>query len=381
MFFEIEGSYRMALEEQLLKQTALTACHRELKARIVPFAGYEMPVSFEGGIAEHNHVRCPNMAGLFDVSHMGQITLSGVNVIESFEKLIPSSVASLQAGKSKYSVLLNNKGGIIDDLIFSKNFDGSLLLVVNGSRKYDVLEHLKNMLPDTITITHHEDKALMALQGGGALSVLSAFHPDIAALKFMEFNHFMIEGCEVTISRTGYTGEDGFEISCQNISAEKLYKLFLDHKSVKPIGLGARDTLRLEAGLPLYGQDLDLNITPLDAGLSWIVSKQKTQDKSYIGAQKILEQKESGIEKIRVGLKPSGRAPMRAGTILFDLDHNEIGMITSGGFSPTLSQPISMGMIIPKFQKPDTEIFGLLRGKYVPVTLSALPFVPHKYVR
>lgn len=368
-------------QDKTLKVTPLTQYHKEMGARIVPFAGYEMPVSFEGGIAEHNHVRAPRMAGLFDVSHMGQITLSGANAAQEFEKLIPSNVVSLKAGKSKYSVLLNKDGGIIDDLILSKNFDGSLLLVVNGSRKYIVLDHLKNNLSDAVTITHHEDKALMALQGSAAVSVLSSFNPNIASLKFMEFNHFAIEGASVTISRTGYTGEDGFEISCLNMSAVMLYKLLLSDKRVKAIGLGARDTLRLEAGLSLYGQDLNTDISPIEAGLSWIISKQRTEERSYIASNIIAAQKEQGTQQIRVGLKPSGRAPMRSGTELFDKNHNKIGFISSGGFSPSLNHPISMGYIHPDFKEDNTEVLALLRGKYVPVTVTKLPFVPHKYIR
>ena len=347
----------------------------------VPFAGYEMPVSFEGGIAEHNHVRGPRLAGLFDVSHMGQITLSGANVIQAFEKLVPSNVASLVAGKCKYSVFMNKTGGIIDDLIFSKNFDESLSLVVNGSRKHIVLEHLQQNLPEDIAVTYHNDKAPMALQGNAAISILSSFTPKISELKFMEFQHFSIEGYNVTLSRTGYTGEDGFEISCSNKAAETLYKMLLADKRVHPIGLGARDTLRLEAGLCLYGQDLNEEITPLEADLSWIISKKKTEDNLYIGAEKIKAQKENGTAQIRVGLKPSGRAPMRSGTELFDQDQNKIGVITSGGFSPSLGHPISMGYVNPSFKEDGTEIFGLLRGKYVPVTVTKLPFVAHKYIR
>jgi len=377
----MSDSHRIAQQKETLKITPLTEYHKDMGARIVPFAGYEMPVSFEGGIAEHNHVRSPKMAGLFDVSHMGQITLSGVNAVQEFEKLIPSNVASLKAGKSKYSVLLNKEGGIIDDLILSKNFDGSLFLVVNGSRKYVVLDHLKNSLSDIVTVTHHEDKALMALQGDAAVSVLSSFNPNIASLKFMEFDHFTIEGASMTISRTGYTGEDGFEISCSNMSAVMLYKLLLADKRVKPIGLGARDTLRLEAGLSLYGQDLNTEISPIEAGLSWIISKQKTEERSYIASDLIAAQKEQGTDKIRVGLKPSGRAPMRSGTELFDGDHNKIGIISSGGFSPSLNHPISMGYIHPNFKEDGTEVLALLRGKYVPAIVTKLPFVPHKYIR
>lgn len=368
------------MEHQNLKQTPFTHFHKKDGAKMVGFAGYEMPISFEGVLAEHNYVR-ENGVGLFDVSHMGQITFKGSFVSKELSKILPCDIEKIQVGHCKYSVLLNENGGIIDDLILSKNDDGSVSVVVNGSRKYVVLEWLKIQLPQTIEIIHHENKALLALQGSNAVKVLMAHNFEIANLKFMQFQKFMLDGYEVTISRSGYTGEDGFEISIDSKNADGLYKLLLKDDIVKSIGLGARDSLRLEAGLCLYGQDLDEEISPIEADLSWCISKPMTAEKNYIGSNVIAEQLENGVSRIRVGLLPEGKAPIRQGVEIFNESNEKIGAVTSGGFSPTLNAPIAMGYVDVNYKEIGTVVYAFLRGKYLPMKIAKLPFVVHNYVR
>lgn len=362
-----------------LQKTLFTQFHHELGAKFVPFAGYQMPVSFAGGIAEHNHVRNGGV-GLFDVSHMGQITLSGANVIDEFERLIPTNIQNLSIHHAKYTVIMNKDGGIIDDCIVTKNPDNSLFLVVNGARKADVLEHLQTELKN-VTINHHADYGLLALQGQQAATVLSDYIPQITQLKFMQMGQFQITDFTVRISRTGYTGEDGFEISVAPDNAHKLYDLITKNTIVHSIGLGARDTLRLEAGLCLYGNDIDMTTSPLEANLGWIIDKDRTQSGTYIGADIIKAQLEAGVIRKRVGLLPQTKAPIRAGVELFDDKDNKIGVVTSGTFSPTLEKPIAMGYIDPCFSGTDTQIFAELRGKKIPVLIAKMPFVKHKYVK
>lgn len=362
-----------------LKQTIFTEFHRQAGAKFVPFAGYEMPVSFIGGIAEHHHVRNSG-AGLFDVSHMGQMTLSGDNIIGEFERLTPSNIQSLAVNHAKYTVLMNPQGGIIDDCIVTKNPDGSLFLVVNGSRKEIVLEHLKAEIGH-LNINYHQDYGLLALQGAGAVSVLSNIVPSVGTLKFMQSDYFQIEGFDVRISRCGYTGADGFEISVFPKNATRLYELLTGYDAVKSIGLGARDTLRLEAGLCLYGQDIDMTTSPVEANLNWIIDKQATEKLAYIGSDTIKNQLNNGITRIRVGLLPQTKAPIRQGVELFDSNDNKIGIVTSGTFSPTLECPIAFAYIKPEFSKIGTEIFAELRGKKTPVTVAKLPFVKLGYVK
>jgi aminomethyltransferase len=364
---------------QNLQNTPFTECHRIAGAKLVAFAGYEMPVSFAGGLAEHNHVRGGGV-GLFDVSHMGQITLSGGNPSRDFERLVPSNIQDLPMNHAKYTVLMNSDGGMIDDCIVTKNPDGSLFLVVNGSRKHDVLEHLTTELKNT-DVTYHENYGLLALQGAGAVSLLSSNVPRVHELKFMQSGQFQIEGFDVRISRTGYTGEDGFEISVSNKNALAFYNFLMKYKTIQPIGLGARDTLRLEAGLCLYGNDIDRNTSPVEANLNWIIDKERTENLGYIGANIIKEQLENGVSRKRVGLLPQTKAPIRAGVELFDSSDNKIGIVTSGTFSPTLERPIAMSYVTPEFSKLNTEIFAELRGKKIPVLVAKLPFVKHGYVK
>lgn len=368
------------MSEENLKTTPFTVFHRQMNARMVAFAGYDMPVSFEGGLAEHHHVRHQGV-GLFDVSHMGQIYFSGSDVMKALEALLPTDIHTIPAHKCKYSLVLNDKAGIIDDIMLNKDKDGNISAVVNGSRKYIVLEHFKTYLSDNVTVTLEDNRALLALQGKDAVALLSRYCPALADLKFMEFGKFTLEGMDLVISRSGYTGEDGVEISVASSVATNLYEFLIKHEGVKPIGLGARDTLRLEAGLCLYGNDLNETITPIEAGLNWAISKKQTTNLAYKGADVLKKQLEQGTDKIRVGLRPEGKAPVRDGVILFDADNHEIGFVTSGGFSPTLNAPISMGYVHPDFSKPQQIIFAELRGKKAPVKISTLPFVSHNYIR
>lgn len=362
-----------------LQKTPFTECHRTAGAKLVAFAGYEMPVSFAGGLTEHHYVRNGGV-GLFDVSHMGQITLSDGNPARDFERLVPSNIQDLQINHAKYTCIMNADGGMIDDCIVTKNPDGSLFLVVNGSRKHDVLEHLATELKNT-DITYHDDYGLLALQGAGAVSILSSNVPRVNDLKFMQSGQFQIEGFNVRISRTGYTGEDGFEISIPNKNALAFYDFLMKYEPIQSIGLGARDTLRLEAGLCLYGNDIDMTTSPVEANLNWIIDKERTENLGYIGANIIKQQLENGVFRKRVGLLPQTKAPIRAGVELFDSSDNEIGIVTSGTFSPTLERPIAFAYVKPEFSKLNTEIFAELRGKKVPVLVSKLPFVKHGYVK
>jgi len=365
--------------KETLKETFFTAYHLKAGARFVPFAGYNLPVSFLGGIAEHNHVRGGG-AGLFDVSHMGQISISGPQAIAEFDHLVPSNIHDMAHNQAKYSVLMNAQGGIIDDCIITKNSDNSLFIVVNGSRKKIVLAHLNEML-QTAQITHHIDFGLLALQGAQAIDILKKYDTNIAQLSFMQSNFFILNSMKMRISRCGYTGEDGFEISVSKHHADAVYQLLTSSEAVQSIGLGARDTLRLEAGLSLYGQDITEETSPIEADLSWLISKRKTENKSYLGADIIAHQRKHGTSKIRVGLLPQTKAPMRQGVKLFNQQDQEIGVITSGTFSPTLQRPIAMGYVDPAYSQVKTEIFAELRGKKIAVHIEKLPFIMHKYCK
>lgn len=363
----------------IIKSTPFHAFHKNSNARIVDFAGYHLPVSFAGGIREHQHVRDGN-AGLFDVSHMGQITLSHPDILKYFDPLTPSNIMDMTQGAAKYSVLTQENGGIIDDLIITKISDQSLFIVVNGSRKYTVLEHLQKHLPPS-SITHHDDYGLLALQGQKSVAILNAHVPDIHHLGFMQAQKFDFKGHIVQIARCGYTGEDGFEIYIPPSATQTIYETLFQHQDVQPIGLGARDTLRLEAGLCLYGQDIDVNTSPIEANLGWLVSKNKTKAQNYIGANIIQQQLQDGVSKKRVGLLPKTKAPMRQHVKLFNAQDVEIGYITSGTFSPTLQRPIAMGYVMPEYSQVGKEIFAELRGKKIPVEIAQLPFIAHKYYR
>ncbi|HEX7694623.1 MAG TPA: glycine cleavage system aminomethyltransferase GcvT, partial [Sphingomonas sp.] len=320
-----------------LQTLPLDAWHRARGGRMVPFAGYHMPVQYEGIMAEHLWTR--DSAGLFDVSHMGQLLLSGDNIDEELEKLIPADVKGVALGQQKYSLLLADNGGILDDLMFTR-WPGGIYMVVNGAVKYDDIAHLREHLPDEITINHLDDRALLALQGPKAFDALKRHvtgdYP-LDGLVFMKGGRFEIAGVDAYISRSGYTGEDGFEISIPADAAEKIADLLCAEPEVKPIGLGARDSLRLEADLPLYGHDLDPETTPLMAALGFAVaSKRRREEANFPGAERILLEREQGPVVKRVGLLVEGRQPVREGAAVLDADGSEVGKVTSGGFAPTI---------------------------------------------
>jgi aminomethyltransferase len=365
-----------------LQTLPLDAWHRARGGRMVPFAGYHMPVQYEGIMAEHLWTR--DSAGLFDVSHMGQLLLSGDDLDDELEKLIPADVKGVQLGQQKYSLLLAENGGILDDLMFTR-WPGGIYMVVNGAVKYDDIAHLREHLPDSITINHLDDRALLALQGPKAFDVLKRHatgdYP-LDVLVFMRGGRFEIAGVDAYISRSGYTGEDGFEISIPAEAAEKIADLLCAEPEVKPIGLGARDSLRLEADLPLYGHDLDPETTPIMAALSFAVaSKRRREEANYPGAARILAEREQGPVVKRVGLLVEGRQPVREGAAVLDADGSEVGKVTSGGFAPTLGAPIAMAYVPAAMAEVGTRIQLNQRGKVHEATVAAMPFVPHRYVR
>jgi aminomethyltransferase len=367
------------MSSEVLHHTFFTKFHKAAGAKFVPFAGYEMPVSFIGGIQEHDFVRNQSV-GLFDVSHMGQLTIVGDNAITEFEALVPSDIQSLKLNCAKYTVLMNENGGIIDDCIVTRASECRLFIVFNGSRKHIVYEHLVASLP-TANVIQHNDFGLLALQGKEAVNILRIYVPDIDSLKFMHSDFFQLAGIRIRISRCGYTGEDGFELSVPEHSALQIYMLLMQHADVHAIGLGARDTLRLEAGLCLYGQDIDMTTTPIEAGLSWVICKKRTKNHAYIGSKILQNQFDTGAIRHRVGLLPQTKAPVRQGVELFNAHNDKIGMVTSGTFSPTLKTPIAMGYLQSEYTPIGTQIFAELRGKKIPVIVAKLPFVKHGYVK
>ncbi|MES2097361.1 MAG: glycine cleavage system aminomethyltransferase GcvT [Pseudomonadota bacterium] len=365
-----------------LETLPLDAWHRARGGRMVPFAGYHMPVQYDGIMAEHLWVR--ESAGLFDVSHMGQLLLSGDGLDDALEKLIPADVKGVELGQQKYSLLLAENGGILDDLMFTR-WPGGIYMVVNGAVKYDDIAHLRENLPDEITINQLDGRALLALQGPKAFDVLKRHTTGkwpLDVLVFMRGGQFEIAGVEAYISRSGYTGEDGFEISIPADAAEKIADLLCGEPEVKPIGLGARDSLRLEADLPLYGHDLDPDITPIMAALNFAVaSKRRREEANYPGAARILLEREQGPVTKRVGLLIEGRQPVREGAAVLDADGSDVGKVTSGGFAPTIGAPIAMAYVPAAMAEIGTRIQLSQRGKVHEATVAAMPFVPHKYVR
>ncbi len=360
----------------------LDAWHRARGGRMVPFAGYEMPVQYEGIMAEHLWVR--ESAGLFDVSHMGQLFLSGEGLAAELEKLIPADVAGVAVGQQKYSLLLAENGGILDDLMFSR-WPGGIYMVVNGACKWDDIAHLREHLPDDIEINHMDEHALLALQGPKAFDALKRHvtgeYP-LDALVFMKGGKFEIAGVPAYISRSGYTGEDGFEISIPADQAAKVADLLCGEPEVKPIGLGARDSLRLEADLPLYGHDLDPETTPIMAALNFAVaSKRRREEANFPGAERILMERENGPIQRRVGLIVEGRQPVREGALVLDEQGNEVGRVTSGGFAPTVQKPIAMAYVPTAMATIGTRVTLSQRGKIHHGEVVAMPFVPHNYVR
>ena len=355
----------------------LDAWHRARGARMVPFAGYQMPVQYEGVMAEHLWTR--ENAGLFDVSHMGQVLLTGDAPDVALETIVPGEIRKLGVNRMRYSVLLNEEGGILDDLMVTRR-ERDLYLVVNGACKYDDLAHMRETFPDEVVITLLDERALFALQGPKAGEALASLIPDIASLYFMQAGAFTLDGMSLWISRSGYTGEDGFEISVDCDHAEALADRLCALDQVKPIGLGARDSLRLEAGLPLYGHDLDESVSPVEGDLSFAISKRRRAEGGFAGAERILEELEEGTDRKRVGLSIEGRQPVREGAELFVGDRM-VGKVTSGGFAPTLGAPIAMALIKSAFAPLGTALEAEVRGKRIPVTVTAMPFVAHRYHR
>ncbi len=373
--------------QQALKRTALHALHVELGARMVPFAGYEMPVQYPAGIiAEHHHTR--NKAGLFDVSHMGQAFLKGPDhktVAAALEAIVPGAIAALGPGRMRYTLLLNRQGGIIDDLMITRPLspdeDGSLFVVVNAARKSEDYAYFSAELRDSVSMAPLEGRALIALQGPRAAEILGAKCPKAAELGFMAAADTEFDGIKCHVSRSGYTGEDGFELSVADADANSLARALLADPDVMPVGLGARDTLRLEAGLCLYGHDIDETTSPVEANLTWTIAKKRRQAGGFAGADRILRELEEGPVRLRVGIMPEGRAPAREGTIIQDGAHREIGRVTSGGFGPTTGGPIAMGYVERGFAGEGRELCLIVRDKRIKAKVTRLPFVPHRFFR
>ena len=362
-----------------LLTSPLDAWHRRLGARMVPFAGYAMPVQYDfsgamadrcrgGVLAEHLH--CRAQAALFDVSHMGQAMLEGPGSAAALERLVPGDILGLKPGRQRYTLLTNEKGGIIDDLMVANFGDDRFFLVVNASRKAVDFAHISAHLPQGVTLTERPDRALLALQGPAAAGIVGG------ALSFMGVAETAVEGIGCFVSRSGYTGEDGFEISVPAADAEVLADRLLAHAAVVPAGLGARDSLRLEAGLCLYGNDIDEATTPVEAGLTWVIGKRRKMAWDFPGGAIIRDQLDNGAPRLRVGIRPVGRTPARAGTDIVDA-----GVVTSGGFSPTLNAPIAMGTVRRALAEDGTALTLMVRGKALPATVVPMPFVPHRYAR
>ena len=357
----------------------LDAWHRARGGRMVEFAGYLMPVQYEGIMAEHLWVR--ENAGLFDVSHMGQLHLSGEGLDAALERLVPADVAGIKLHHQKYSLLLNEDGGILDDLMVTRLEDG-LYMVVNGATKYDDMAHLLDGLPDAVTLNHMDEQALLALQGPKAVDALARLVPGVEALVFLTGGRFDWQGASLWISRSGYTGEDGFEISVPASHVEALAEALCAQAEVKPIGLGARDSLRLEADLPLYGHDLDPGTTPIMAALNFAVaSKRRREEASFPGAARILAERENGPAMRRVGLVLDGRQPVREGATVMDDRGETIGRVTSGGFAPSIGKPIAMAYVPAALAAVGTRVELSQRGKVHTGTVTSMPFVPHRYHR
>lgn len=365
-----------ALEPEVLT-LPLDAWHRERGGRMVEFAGYWMPVQYEGIMAEHLWTR--ESAGLFDVSHMGQLHLSGEGVEAALEAVLPIDLATLKANAPRYSMLLDEEGGILDDLMVTR-WDDGFYLVVNGATKWDDIAHLRENLPDEVTLSHMDESALLALQGPKAVQALERLAPGVAALTFMKGGRFELDGVQAWISRSGYTGEDGFEISVPAEAAEHVASLLCAQEEVKPIGLGARDSLRLEAGLPLYGHDLTPEHSPVDADLLFAVNKRRRSDGGFIGADRVLKDLADGTAQVRVGLSLDGRQAAREGAEVY-AGGQKVGVLTSGGFSPTLQRPIAMAYVDRGHAAIGTALEVDVRGKRLPATVTAMPFVPHRYHR
>lgn len=362
-----------------LKRTPLHDLHVARGGKMVPFAGYEMPVQYAAGIlTEHKHTRA--QAGLFDVSHMGQVRIAGGDPAAAIEALVPGDIKGLGVGQMRYTQLTNEAGGILDDLMIT-NMGDHLLAVFNAACKDDDTAHVRAHLPSGTGLETLDDRALLALQGPAAAAVFAKHAPASADMVFMQVQELDVAGIACTVSRSGYTGEDGFEISVPNDRAVELAELLLTDEAVLPIGLGARDSLRLEAGLCLYGHDIDTTTTPVEAALTWSIGKRRREEGGFLGAETIQKQLAEGVTRRRVGIRPAGRAPAREGTEITDTDGNAIGTITSGGFGPTVEGPVAMGYVAVDHAKADTSVGLTIRGKRHDATVAKMPFVPQRYFR
>jgi aminomethyltransferase len=371
---------------ETLKTTPLNQAHTALGAKMVPFAGYSMPVQYADGVLKE-HLWTRESAGLFDVSHMGQARLKGVAPLAAFEEVVPGDFIGLKPGNQKYSVLLNKSGGIIDDLMAGRpvgpdgQVDEGLFVVVNGACKDNDFKVMAAELAGQVVIERLEDRALMALQGPKAVEVLTRYAPDVAAMVFMDIRRMEAFGVESIVSRSGYTGEDGFEISVPADAAVRVWNTLVADERVKPIGLGARDSLRLEAGLPLYGHDLDETVSPVEAGLTFAINKNRREQRDFPGAARIAKEFAEGCARFRVGLKVLEGAPAREGAEVADETGQVVGVVTSGGFSPSLRAGIALAFVPPALTEYGTKLKVIVRGKAQAAEVVKLPFVAHRYVR
>ena len=368
----------MSTETSPPKRTVLYELHVELGGKMVDFAGWEMPVQYAAGImAEHQ--QCREQAALFDVSHMGQLTLQGDDVARKLEALVPADIVNLPVGKSRYTFFTNAQGGILDDLIVT-NAGDYLYVVVNASMREQDVAHLRANL-DGIELVEQSEQALIALQGPKAIDIVAAICPAVEKLTFMESVESEIAGVAARVSRLGYTGEDGFEISIPADQADAVARLLLAHEHCQPAGLGARDSLRLEAGLCLYGNDIDTQTTPIEASLLWAIQKRRREEGGFPGADVVQRQIAEGATRKLVGIRPSGRVPARHGAPVCDEHGAVIGEVTSGGFGPTIGAPVAMGYVDIAHAQKDTPVVLSIRNKQYPAQICALPFVAHSYKR
>ena len=362
-----------------LLQTPLAALHRELGGKMVPFAGYDMPVQYPAGImAEHLH--CRAAAALFDVSHMGQAELVGEGAAAALERVTPADVQILKPGRQKYGLLTTAEGGILDDFMVA-NLGERLFLVVNASRKHVDLLYIESVLPAGVALKPLPDRALIALQGPQAVAAIATLAPGIAELGFMGVGSFNIAGVPALVSRSGYTGEDGVEISVPADVAEGFARTLLALPGVQPAGLGARDSLRLEAGLCLYGNDIDETTSPVEAALTWTIGKRRRMAGDFPGAARVAQELADGTTRLRVGIRPDGRQPARGHTPIHAPGGAAIGEITSGGFGPSLNGPMAMGYVAREHAADGTALDLMVRGNAIPARVAPMPFVPHRYIR
>jgi aminomethyltransferase len=363
-----------------LKTTPLHALHKALGARLVPFAGYDMPVQYPAGILKE-HEQCRTKAALFDVSHMGQAEIRGAGADAALEALVPGEIVGLAPDRIRYTQFTNEAGGILDDLMVTRRAD-RLFLVVNAARKeHDFALMERHLASRGCTLSILADRALIALQGPAAVTVMARLAPAAAKLGFMSGGDFTLGGTPVFMSRSGYTGEDGFEISVPADAAETVAKRLLQEPEVAPAGLGARDSLRLEAGLCLYGHDIDETTSPIEAGLAWSIAARRRAEGGFPGAARVQRELKEGASRKRVGIKPDGRAPAREGTEITDSTGKTVGTVTSGGFGPTAGGPIAMGYVAASASAPGTRVNLLVRGEARPGAVVKMPFVPHRYAK